>query len=435
MKFGKILISILCGGAVISSCVKPEALNQECDIRKAVIHLPHPEAYFTDLNDTMVTILPSLAETTIQFQGVKDGVNLKGLAPEFTISAGAALFPPQGTLRDFSNPDDTVAVFVIAEDTKDRYPFPTHPKDFEDFGRMLKDASDRDEHVRPYKVEFVQALIEVADTIKYSFDNYKLEDRKQKYYDWSDPFKGRERSIPNWATANIGYSTAKSSAAPMEYPTVPAASGGVDGKAYAVLQTKDTGDWGTMFKMPLAAGNLFLGTFDMSCALQNALRATRFGDRSVLGRKPVRFSGYYKYTPGPQMQDPQGKPIDGIDMPDIYCVVYRNKDVNGKPIVLFGDDVNTSQYIVGRAKLGEAPNAEDDGRGGVVGQQSRIYSGTPDWVRFSLDFLWFHELDPDLLRNHGYNFAIVCSASKDGASYQGAIGSTLCVDNFTIINE
>lgn len=428
MKISNLLKGILFVGIAASSCVKQEALNQECDIRRAVIHLPHPEDYFTDLADTAVTILPSLAETVIQFQGVKDGVKLDGLAPEFTISAGAVLFPPQGTLRDFSNPDDTVAVFVIAEDTKDRYPLPSHPKDYEAFGRMLKDASDRDEHVRPYRVEFVQALIDPSDTLVYTFDNYLLEDRKQKYYEWSDPFNGRERSVPNWATANIGYSTAKSSAGPMDYPTVPVASGGVDGKAYAKLETKDTGEWGKLFKMPLAAGNLYLGTFDMSCALQNALQATRFGDRTVLGRKPARFTGYYKYTPGPQMTDPQGRPIDGIDRPDIYCVVYRNKDMNGKPIVLHGDDVNTSQYIVGRAKLGEANNFVD-------GEVSKIYLNTPGWVHFDVTFKWMHEIDYDLLKAHGYNFAIVCSASVDGASYQGAVGSVLLVDNFTIINE
>lgn len=428
MKLTRLFAGVMVVSAAVSSCVKPEALNQECDIRRAVIHLPHPENYFTNLADTAVEILPSYAETVIQFQGLKDGVNLKSLAPTFTISEGAVLFPPQGTLRDFSNPEDTVAYFVIAEDTKDRYPLPTNPKDFEDFGHRLKDASDRDEHVRPYKVEFVQALVDMSDTLVYTFDYYRLEERKQKYYDWSDPYKGRERSIPNWATANIGYSTAKSSATAMEYPTVPIASGGVDGKAYAKLETKDTGDWGKLFKMPLAAGNLYLGTFDMSCALQNALQATRFGDRTVLGRKPARFTGYYKYIPGPQMTDPQGNPIDGTDRPDIYCVVYRNKDMNGKPIVLHGDDVNTSQYIVGRAKLGEANNFVD-------GEVSKIYSNTPGWVFFDITFKWMHEIDYDILKAHGYNFAIVCSASVDGASYQGAVGSQLFVDNFTIINE
>lgn len=39
------------------------------------------------------------------------------------------------------------------------------------------------------------------------------------------------------------------------------------------------------------------------------------------------------------------------------------------------------------------------------------------------------------LKNMGYSLAIVCSSSVDGASFMGAIGSTLYVDKFRITCE
>ncbi len=45
------------------------------------------------------------------------------------------------------------------------------------------------------------------------------------------------------------------------------------------------------------------------------------------------------------------------------------------------------------------------------------------------------EFDPERLANNGYAIAVVASSSKDGAFFEGAVGSTLHVDELSIIWE
>lgn len=416
MNIQKYTLAIMATLSLMTSCIKDELPNAECDIRKATIHLPRPEDYFTNLADTTADVLPSFGSNMIQFVGVKAKARLNGITPTFTISQGAQMFPPQGTRRDFSN-GRLQTYYVIAEDTKDRYPMP----DLNDadavarYENELAAADKRGEHVRTYHVQFTSADIEKADTVYYNFDRYALEP-KGKFYEWSDLFEGHERNVANWATANMGFSTARGSARPEEYPTVPVASGGVDGGPYVMLQTCSTGKFGESMHMPLAAGNIFLGTFDFSVALTNTLHATRFGENSILGRKPLKVTGYYRYTSGPVFTDSDGHVVSRTDMPAIYSVVYRNKDNSGQPIVLYGDDVKTSPYIVALAEVD-------------------VFSTSTDWVQFEMAYKWKQDLDPEVLAQHGYSFTIVCSSSAEGDLYSGAIGSKLLIDNFRLIFE
>ncbi len=401
---------------LLSSCIKEEPLNKECDIRKAVIHLPKPEDYFELLEDTAVCIMDSYSDSLITFKGVKPTAYLNGITPTFTISAGAELFPRQGTRLDFSD-GKIQKYYVIAEDTKSRFPIPTSTQDYPAFTQQLIAAINAGEHIRQYEVQFSTNSIENEDTIFYDFENYYLETKGHKYYEWSDLLNGRPRTTPNWATANMGFSTARSTARPEEYPTVPIAKGGVDNGAFVKLETKSTGEFGKSYNMPLAAGNLFLGTFDFSKVLISALQATRFGDNNILGRKPAKFMGYYKYYPGNQMTGPDGKDIEGTDEPDIYCVVYKNHDSKGKSVVLNGETINKNTYVIGKAII------------------TKWKYSTEEWVPFELGFDWYEPLDEQTLENNGYNFAIVCSSSKEGATYTGATGSTLYVDKFMLIFE
>lgn len=412
-----VLASVL---ILTASCIKDELPSAEADIRKAAVHLPIPQDYFINLADTTASILPSFSSSTIQFVGVKTKARLNGITPTFTISKGAVLFPLQGTPRDFSN-GQLQDYYVIAEDTKARYPFPDNMDDAGavlSFTKKLDDAILRGEHIRRYSVQFTSSCVEMDDVIEYNFDNYYLEKEHAKFYEWSDLYHGSERAVPNWATANMGFSTAKGSAKPMEYPTVPVSNGGVDGGKYVLLQTCDTGSFGQMFGLPMAAGNLFLGSFDFSVALTNTLRATRFGENSILGRKPLKLTGYYKYEPGSEFHNPDGSIAPGKeDTPAIYCVVYRNKDAKGNPVVLYGDDVQTNPNVVGRAEL------------------TSWKKNTAEWVEFEINFNWLDIIDPAVLSSYGYNFTIVCSSSKDGDTYSGAKGSKLSVDNFKLYME
>lgn len=420
---------------LFTSCIKDELPNSECDIRKATIHLPRPQDYFVNLADTSASILPSFRYDVISFTGIKesgdstevdgkkvskDSIRFCKLAPTFTISDGAVIYPMQGTPRDFYKKQQPY--YVIAADTKGNYPYPdmNDAQAVAEYEKKLDIAVKNGEHIRKYFVQFISAEIEMDDVIEYKFDNYFL-DKDGKYFEWSDLYQGRPRAVQNWATANSGISIPRGDLAPQNYPTSPIAVGGAeDGGPYVSLTTTSTGDSPLTASMPLAAGNLFLGEFDIRKGLTETLAATRFGANSLLGRKPLKFTGYYQYTPGAVYTDVHKTVIPGvIDTPAIYCVIYLNKDANGERVILNGNDVETNPNRVALAEVTDW-----------------IYTDKKEgWIAFEKEFTWFKQLDPAILKAHGYNFAIVCSSSKDGATFSGAVGSRLLVDNFRIINE
>ena len=73
--------------------------------------------------------------------------------------------------------------------------------------------------------------------------------------------------------------------------------------------------------MPIAAGNLFIGKFDVSNALADALRATQFG--LPFYKVPQSLKGYYKFKAGDIFTE-NGKPVEGKkDQCDIYAIFYE----------------------------------------------------------------------------------------------------------------
>ena len=201
-----------------------------------------------------------------------------------------------------------------------------------------------------------------------------------------------------------------STAQPDDYPTVPIV--GMDG--YAVkLTTRDTGPFGVMVNKRIASGNMFLGSFDVANALKDAMKATRFG--IPFDKKPTKLTGYYKYKRGATYQDINGKPVSGkTDDGDIYAVFYRNHDAAGNPVTLYGDDVKTNPNIVAMASV-------------------TPIQVTDEWTYFDVVFNYSKELDPAVLESRGYSLTIVFSSSIDGAIFQGAVGSELCVDKVRLI--
>lgn len=68
-----------------------------------------------------------------------------------------------------------------------------------------------------------------------------------------------------------GLQTYRYGKVPFDYPTLQ--TEGYIGKGIR-LETKSTGDFGEKVKMPIAAGNLFIGTFIVKDALRDAKAAT-----------------------------------------------------------------------------------------------------------------------------------------------------------------
>lgn len=380
MKFKYLSIAVLLPGiACLTSCFKDEPLNAECDIEAAWVHTANPSETFFHSSDTLVNV--PYTDSTVVFV-VKGSADLKNMAPKFKITEGATITPANGSVHDFS--DNKEVKYTVT-------------------------SQDGAWH-RTYTVTFNAVKTSMNDTVKYDFEDFALEPAKQKYYLWFN--RDEQGNLqPDWASGNGGFKLSVSSAKPDEYPTVPYANG-IEG--YGVkLTTCDTGPFGVWANKRIAAGNLFLGSFDVENALADAMSATHFGLR--FDKKPVKMTGYYQYTPGPKFQDKMGKPVaDRIDEGSIYAVFYKNHDENNKPIVLYGDNVKTSKQIVAIADLGPVKR-------------------TQGWQQFEIEFNYAEDIDPELLKNQGYNLAVVFSSSSEGDLFMGAVGSELLVDKVRVI--
>lgn len=386
MKLHKLfLLATVC--CTLSACFKDEPANAECDIEAAWIHFDNPAECVWNLNDTIINV--SSTTTDIRFE-VRAGTDLTALAPEFKTTAGATITPKSGTVLDFSKAP--VQYTVTSED-----------------GAWH----------REYKVSITKRRHTTNDTLNFDFENYYLyqePNSSSSYYRWSDYLNEDGSQANNWATGNAGFKLTNYLAKPEEYPTIPLADGGVSGDA-VMLVTRKTGAIGAAYRKPIAAGNLFLGTFIGDNALLKPMEATQFG--LPFDRTPIKFTGYYQYTPGETFTNQDGNVVNGkVDAGDIYAVLYINHDADGNPFVLTGDNVLTSEQIV---LLARVPNVEP----------------TDGWTYFELEFEKRNgkEIDLDLLNGFGYNLAVVFSSSVDGAYFQGAENSTLIIDNVRVICE
>lgn len=376
------IAAALIGSSTLTSCFKDEPLNAECDIEQAYIHVDNPLGMFYQQSDTLINVL-STAED-INFV-VRKATDLTSLAPIFNLTPGATIFPDNGSEQDFSN------------------------------GPIVYTTTSEDgQYKRNYRVNFIFS----KDMLEYNFDHFSLNTNApaNKYYVWTD-LDDEGNPLNNWATGNPGYRMAKGSAQPDEYPTTPWSEEGHE--TCVKLTTCETGKFGSDRKMPIAAGNLFLGEFDTKKALTanaagvKGVLATKFG--LPIGSQPVSFSGFYKYKRGDVFTDKNNEVKDSKDYGSIYAVFYDNHDANGEPFVLHGDDVLSSDQIISIANIGQI----DD---------------TPEWTAFNLNFKLQpgKAIDPVKLSNRGYSLAIVSSSSINGATFEGAVGSTLWIDDFSI---
>ena len=146
------------------------------------------------------------------------------------------------------------------------------------------------------------------------------------------------------------------------------------------------------------------------------LMATEFG--IPFTQKPLSLSGYYQYSPSTPFTDKNFvQHPERIDAGDIYSVLYLNHDADGKPVVLYGDNVLSSEQIVAVARV------------------QNVNETNGQWVYFDIPFEYRQDIDLELLANRGYNLTIVFSSSIEGASFEGAIGSTLKVDKVRLTCE
>ena len=366
----------------LASCIQDEPLNSECDIEQAMVLTDDPEALFFNASQAVKDV-PS-ADTVITFFLRDDNYDenrLKALAIQFEITPGATISPENGSVHDFSG--EGVRYRVTSED-----------------GAWHRD----------YRVRFSLTPSLPTDL---HFEHFRPEPNG-RYEEWFE-INSENETVDMWATGNPGFAISRSSATPEEFPTISWDEDRIDGHCVK-LETRDTGPFGVMMNMRIDAGNLFIGTFDVANALKDAMAATRFG--LPFNKKPLRFEGYYKFKPGPHFQNRTGVIQDGrVDEPDLYAVLYENTDESGQSFTLQGDNVLTHPNIVALARVAD-----------------RVHD-FEHWTRFDIPFEYKKELNEDLLKRQGYNLAVVFTSSIEGASFCGAVGSTLLVDEVKVICE
>lgn len=371
----------LCAMLSMNSCIKEEPLNAECDIEKVTLSVDDPESVFYQLTDITKEITST---TTLIEWEVKPDADITNIIPIIETTPGSTVSPASGVAQDFSKG----SVFYVV-------------------------TSQDGNWTRRYEISIKHHIEPVVnDVIKYDFENFELEESRNKYYIWYNLLEDGSKAY-DWASGNGGFQLSMGTAAPVDYPTVPGIGEGMDGTNCIKLTTRSTGTFGAMVNKRIAAGNFFIGEFDITSALKDAMKATRFG--KPFTSKPEKYMGFYKYTPGEKYQDKNGKEVAGmVDNGSNYAVFYRNHDDDGNEVFLYGDDVQTSPYIVAIAKV------------------ANMHAAT-EWTAFEEEFEYHKEVDEELLKNRGYSFTVVFSSSVNGDLFEGAVGSQLMVDKVRVI--
>ncbi len=362
-----------------TSCFGDEPAHCEADIETVKLHVSNPESFFFQVTDSLQSIYST--DSIITFT-VRSNADVSAIAPEFTLSQGATVVPASGSTHDFSK--GPVTYTVTSQDGKWQ---------------------------RRYRMLVVPTEVTVTDTLYFDFEQYNIDPTYQRFYVWQYTLP-YESPTTTWATANDGFRISMGSAQAMDYPTTPLTDG-YDGAAVC-LTTRDTGPFGAMARKRLAAGNMYLGTFDIKIAMSDHLHATCFG--IPFASRPEKFTGVYTYAPGPTVQDINGNPIPNrTDSASIYAVFYRNHDAAGNKVCLYGDNVLSSPQIVAVANLG-------------------YVTPTTQWTPWDVKFEYREEVDEQELANWGYSLTIVFSSSAGGGDFIGAIGSRLCIDQVRLIS-
>ena len=372
-------------GNLMTSCIKQEELNAECDIESAYVHTTKFSDLFFTENDTIVNVIST--SNNVVFL-VRRTANLTALSPKFNLTKGATISPESGSTHDFSH--GPVVYTVTSEDGQ---------------------------WTRQYNVQFKVN----PNLMDFDFENYILEKSKYVsekedygfYYKWHE-IDSEGKAMEYWDTGNSGFTLSNYSAKADEYPSVMIPDG-YEG-AGVKLTTRTTGTLGKTFKKPIAAGNLFIGEFDVMQSMTNTLKTTKFG--RPFDKKPMKLTGYYKYKPGEVFTDKDFNTVENrTDSGSIYSVFYRNEVKAGdhmEKILLYGDDVQTNPQIVALAKF-------DD------------LKPTDEWTYFELEYKYRQGVDDEILNKLGYNLTVVFSSSRSGDTFEGAVGSTLYIDKVRII--
>lgn len=365
----KNLINCFFLSLIVSSCIQEEAPNSEADILTC------------EIGGDILNRKPIISNDEITLF-IKDGVSMTDVKPVFTFTEGATINPPNGTSCDFTK-SQSYTFTVTSQDKK-------WTKDY-----------------------FLKVLYPI--NTDYDFEHYRLS-RDGKYHVFYEQHdNGNE--IMSWASGNEGFAYTGVKATPDEYPTtIDSHDSGESNKTCLKLQTKRTGSLGESIGMPLAAGNLFLGSFKIN--LTDILSATKFG--VPFTHIPTTMEGMYKYKAGDvfyqlnsqnKLEEVPGRK----DICDIYAVFYEVSDAQ--------------ESLTGHNILDQSnPNIIS------IARSTNSVAEANVWTPFTYQFVTLpgRRVDDTKLAEGKYNLAVVFSSSIRGDHFEGAPESTLWIDDVKI---
>lgn len=328
------------------------------------------------IDSDWVTEQPQINEAagTITFK-VSDAAtadDLKALKPEFTISDKATVSPASGVVQDFSA-NKAVTYTVVAENGATAI--------------------------------YTVSIAGSQNVLKYSFEEW-------------EPYgqTGAELPLPREELATSSEGAALLVGYGKGVP-VYKSEDKIAGDYAIRLVTMDLSEHANALIPAITSGSVFTGKFDMMAAFTDRLACTRFG--IAYDKKPLRFKGWYKYTPGEKFVDGSDynnikEVADKVDECAIQAVLYEAVDEAGNEVTLTGHDIGNSKYRVAVAVVADG-------------------TAKAEYTEFDLPFVYLENKTYDA--NKTYKMAIVCSSSKEGDLFKGAGGSTLFVDEIEVIGE
>lgn len=396
--------------AATTSCIQDEALNTECDITGC------------SFPSEIVISAPTITNNRVTVNVVPEA-DISQLAPTFTLTEGATISPASGSVQNFlTAPDHTINYTVTSEDG---------------------------EWSKAYRVQVVQQL----KPSEYWFNKVELDESKK--YSIFNEYDADGNFLMAWSSGNPGYvmcgeATKAARAAYGRdaandhiwefFPTLAVYPEGTALKTdnknvtsfmlgdkyaqpeYIRLVTRSTGGFGKQVGMPIAAGNIFQGEFDLGIAISNPRGATRFGE--PYNYKPVKLSGEYRFKAGDVFTDGFGNAVAGRkDIFSIYAIFFESDD----DVKFIDSNVHYNDFM--HPNMVALANLTDAHETGL---------GDGDWVKFEIDFdydKYKKEIKPELLAKGVYRLGIVIASSAEGDYFRGAVGSTLDVRNLKVTNE
>ncbi len=360
---------------ILTSCIKEEGLNLEADVIRANVTDP-----------SILSEEPIITNNSITFQLKENYSGDFTFSPEFVLSSGATIEPQSGTALDFSQ------------------------------SHQYTVTSENGDWTKKYTVAFriagqdtlMSFSFEKADTI----NTASPEGHYVEFYHLN-PDKPTD-TVKIWNSGNQGYNILAATLVPEGqqltpsfYPTSQTTEG-YNGNGI-LLQTKETGPLGTTFGSPLAAGSLFIGTFKLAFPTVNS---PRFGMPYNQTVAPKALKGYFKYKAGKDFVVNNAPSDLTEDTWDAYAVLFEKKE--GKDNYLPPSNVFDNPRVVSIARLNDNQRIE-----------------TNQWTKFYIPFKNKEgkSFDP----NKDYLYTIVFTSSKEGNSFNGAVGSKLWIDEVQLV--